>query len=261
MINPAKSMFAKAMFAVLVVSATAAAHADEIIVLPGSSLWTTPVSETRNGATATITGTMPRSGDGSLEMAGERTRTVMGGLYGGANLGLFDQLSSLTFDWAIAGSSVATLHPDYTPALRVTVIDGGVRSELIWEGAYNGTYGNTERDTWYTTGTDDLFYRFSGGAVTLEGGAQVNMTLQNWQDSMYFSDAAYISAFSVGVGGSAGDGYRAFADNITIDLAGEVNTYNFELTAPEEVPEPGTLALLGLGMIGAAMARRKQRVK
>lgn len=258
--NSFKQLLQQSIFAMLAVSAVASVQAAEIVVTPGSTLWTSPAGETRSGATAGITGTFARSGNGSLEMAGERTRTVMGSLYTTpVSLGLFDQLSSLTFDWAIASGSVATLHPDYTPALRVTVIDGGVRSELIWEGVYNGTYGNTTRDTWYTSKTNDVFHRFSGG-TTFENGSQLNLTLQGWQNSAYYSDTAYIAGFSVGVGGSAGLGYRGFADNVAITLGGVTNTYNFELAAAA-VPEPGSLALLGLGMLGAAVARRKQRAK
>lgn len=60
------------------------------------------------------------------------------------------------------------------------------------------------------------------------------------------------------MGSSAGAGYRSFADNIAIGLNGATTTYNVELAAAD-VPEPGSLALIGLGLIGAAVARRKQR--
>ena len=249
----------RAVGAVIAISAIAPVQAAQVLVTPDSTVWQSPLSENKGAGSSTITETMARAGKGALEMTGDRTRMVMGSLYGGTNLGLFDSLTQLTFDWAIHSSSVAQLHADYTPALRVTVIDKGLRSELIWEGAYNGTYGQTNRDTWYSSGANDVFHRYEAStrSTTLSGNSQVNLSLAKWQASSYFSDAAYIAGFSVGVGGSAGNGYRAFADNVTVGLNGINNTYNFETSA--DVPEPGSLALLGLGVIGAAIARRKKR--
>jgi hypothetical protein len=246
----------QAAAAMLALAAAASAHAT--VITPGSALWVNPASENSNGGSSTITDTMARSGNGSLEMTGDRTRMFgLGNPYSAAsNLGLLDQLSRLTFDWAI-GQADSKYSADYTPALRVTVFDHGVRSELVWEGAYNGTYGNTALDTWYSTGVNDLFWRnVAGQGVTLDNGSQVNMSLAAWEASNYYSDAAYISGFSVGVGSGAGTNYLAFADNITIGLNGVSTTYNFETA---KVPEPGSLALLGLGLLGAAAARRKKR--
>jgi hypothetical protein len=252
-------VFKQAAAAVLAFSAAASAHATVVTVTPGSASWVNPASENSKGGSSTITATNARSGNGSLEMTGDRTRMFgLGNPYSAAsNLGLLDQLSRLTFDWAI-GQGDSSYSPDYTPALRVTVFDKGERSELVWEGAYNGTYGHTALDTWYSTGVNDLFWRnVAGQGVTFnDQDSQVNMTLADWEASNYYSDAAYIAGFSVGLGSGAGKNYLAFADNVTIGLKGVSTTYNFETA---NVPEPGSLALLGLGLAGAVAARRKKR--
>lgn len=243
----------------IIIAATAiaavcgSAHAATVTVnsvagLPSATEWGTLPGENRNGGSGAVTTTAPRSGNGSLEITGDRSRTQLGIQYDGArtNLGALADVTGLTFDWRIAGSSTTTLDSDYTPALRLLIQDGNTRKELIWEGAYNGTYGNTLRDTWYTSSVNDRFY--------ITGGSELaGQTIAAWASQLA---GATVSGISVGVGSSATAGYRAFADNVTLATTAGSTTYNFEVAAP--VPEPATWAMMigGFGVVGFGLRRR-----
>lgn len=250
------------LFAISPASAATAVVTD-VSGPPTATTWGTIATE--NTGSAVVSTTAARNGNGSLEMRGDRVRAQVGIQYAPfrTNLGALSDVTALTFDWRIAGDSTNGLNPDYTPALRLLVQDGNQRSELIWEGVYNNTYGNTKRDTWYSSGDNDNFYQFvAGSGVTLNNGSQVNKSLTSWISSNYSSNA-FVSGFSVGVGSSASSAYRAFADNVTLTTAAGSTTYNFE-AAPiaGAVPEPATWAmmLVGFGGIGFAMRRRKSKV-
>lgn len=110
--------------------------------VPAGTEWGSLPGENTGGGDAYISSAAPRSGNGSLELVGDRTRVQTGVQYGGpgvaTNLGLLSDVLSLVFDWQVAADSA---RQTYTPALRLMVQDGAQRSELIWEGAYNPGVG------------------------------------------------------------------------------------------------------------------------
>lgn len=236
--------------------------ASAAVVLPGDPTWANPPSENGNGTgSSAITATAPYDGNGSLELHGDRTRFIgLGNPYSSAGgLFLLNQVASFTFDWSVAVGSTQGTTPGYTPALRFHIWDGAQRSELIWEGAYNGFgAGNLPvQGSWYSTDSADFFWKYDNTAGA--GVAIYNRTITDWQS--IYSPNAKVVGISVGVGSSAGAGYHAFADDIEIVLANGTTTYNFEATA---VPEPstylaGALMLLpfGLGAVRRMRASRK----
>lgn len=254
MINQA--LFAATAVMVLATPATAA----EVVVTPSSTSWR---SEAANSGTAQITSTAPRSGNGSLELRGDRTRFFTGTIFpnaASASLAAMRDVTALTFDWRIAGDSVSLLNPDYTPALRLSIFDSttNLRRDLVWEGVYNGTYGNTQRDTWYSTTAASLFYLTGPGVVVNENAGR---TIADW--ATFFGANSFVGGISVGQGSSAGVGYHAFADNVTLATVNGSTTYNFESAAAGAVPETATWGMMiaGFGMMGAAMRTRRRSTK
>lgn len=250
-----KTALSFTIIAAAVLTATPVSAAEVLVNsvagLPSATQWGTLPGETTG--TAAVTVTVPKSGLGSLELTGDRSRVQLGIQYADArtNLGNLSDVNSLTFDWRIAGDSISGYNVDYTPALRLLIQDGSVRKELIWEGVYNGTYGHTSRDTWYTSTANDLFY-ITGGT------GNDGKTIADWASIL---TGATVSGISVGAGSGALTTYHAFADNVTLNTDSGSTTYNFE-PAVSAAPEPGTWAMMLVGFGGAGFAmRRRSKVR
>lgn len=224
-----------------------AASADTVIVYPNAGGWSNPAGENGNGTgSAAITTDSARSGNGSVELHGDRTRWVLGDLYDkNSNLGSFSNFTDLGFEYQIDPlSTTSCCDPKYSPALRVVVWDGSTKLDFVWEQAYQaGAYGAAGPvGTWNTIGAGGTF--FKNGTSELD-----QRTIASWAGTL--SSNAYVGAVYIGVGSGIGAGYTAYADNVTANGT----TYNFEA-----VPEPATWAMMimGFGAAGSVVRRRRQ---
>ncbi|HEU4969635.1 PEPxxWA-CTERM sorting domain-containing protein [Sphingomonas sp.] len=255
-------------------------------ILPGVFAYDS-VTEQGGGGYTKVTNSAPRAApgtpgaNGSLEIHGDRSRYVIGSIYKdlfpgtpAVSIGAFNVLSQLDFDWQTGVVGSGQTHA--APAVRIHIIDNGVRSEMIWEQVYNGgASGVAPPSGWQTAGDDSLFYlnvRDNGAdflashagytldagtkGVVLFNGGQVNRSIGSWQS--LFSADAYITGFSFGAGSGFGSNFVGYVDNVRIRNAfGDTTIINFEA-----VPEPATWAMMigGFAFVGAAARRRKTRV-
>jgi hypothetical protein len=240
--------YLKLLVGIAAVGATSLALADTVTVFQGDPSWGNPPSENGNGTGKSfISATEARSGNGSLELFGDRTRFVgLGNFYSPAsNLGLLKDVTAFTFEWSVAVGSTQGTTPEYSPALRLHIWDGTQRSELFWENAYNGTVP-VNQGTWHATNVGDNFGRYQAG---IGDSGIYNRSISQWA-TLGYSANAYVSGVSIGVGSSAGAGYHAFADNVTLAFGpNNSTTYNFEVATPAV---PDSVSSFGAILLGLA---------
>ena len=267
-------------------------------IFPGDPRWALDKNvypAEQNFATAAITGTNPRSGNGSLEA------TATGSLFDWAffkrvaeadgSWGLLSQINCLTFDWwrdaytvpgGLSPELTAALNAEtwqeQTPVLRLLVRDVKddqlVVSHLVWERWYNtrNALVPTENNQWHFENlTNQLLWRHFDGGLTYTNAGCNNTSfntsadlqtydLAGWLANCY-SSSAEVFGVMIGVGSQWPGPYHAFLDNVQLGFSDETGFAvedNFELPA-SAVPEPATVGLVGTGLLALALALLLER--
>lgn len=263
-----------------VIAASTPAFAADITVLPsdmnggGLNQWNlSNYRDVSNGYTSTtsagITTANPRTGNGSVQMSltdgsGKADFTYTWGFDTTRTLG---SLTSLSYDWYRSSTSTAG---GVMPAFRLyydadgnaaTTTDQGY---LIFEQVYNPNVASVVSDQWVSTnvmGTNMWQRQFSPG-LTVEA---YGVTLTDWASGMnepanadQLNASTAILGIEFGIGSGWNGTFNGFVDNVSFGFNNAVTTFNFEAAQASNVPEPGSIALLGLGAAGLLAARRRK---
>jgi hypothetical protein len=151
------------------------------------------------------------------------------------------------------------------------VFEDDLLGQSFWHNSGTGSMVNglasVYQNTWGTqylvnSGCQDQTYPAGDQSTTNWDGGLVIGTVGQWSDLSFCTNHlanTYVWGLAVGIGSRWPEPYEGYVDYVRLDMNQETAVYaNFEF--PETtVPEPGTVIMVGTGLLGLGAARWRSR--